>query len=56
MQLALEVGIVFDDAVVNDGHQIIAADVGVGIVIGSRTVRGPARMADALAAGGRLLA
>ena len=38
---------VFDDAVVHDGHQAVAADVRVGVVVGGGSVSGPAGVADA---------
>jgi hypothetical protein len=54
--LPFESGIVLDDAVVNDGDEAVAADVGVGVAVVGRAVRGPAGVADADAAGGGLVA
>ena len=45
-------GAVLDDAVVNDGDAAVAADVRVGVGVGGRPVRRPARVADPHAAGG----
>jgi len=39
--------VVLDHAVVDDGQQAIAAEMGVGIGVVGRTVRGPARVPDA---------
>ena len=55
LQLALEGGVVLDDAVVDDGDAAIAAEVRMGVAVGGRAVGGPARVADADAAGRRLL-
>ena len=44
--------IVLDDAVVDDGDGAVAAEVRVGVAVGGAAVRGPARVADAEAAGG----
>ncbi len=44
---------VFDDAVVHHGDAAVAAQVRMGVDVGSRPVRGPARVADADAAGRR---
>ncbi len=51
-ELALEGGVVLDDAVVDDGDEAVAAEVGVGVAVVGGAVRGPARVADAGAAGG----
>ena len=51
----LEGGVVLDDAVVDDGDLAVAAEVRVGVGVGGAAVRGPARVADALDAGRRLL-
>ena len=56
LQLPLEGGVVLDDAVVDDGDGAVAAEVRVGVAVGGRAVRRPARVADAVAAGGGLLA
>ena len=55
-ELPLEGGVVLDDAVVDDGDGAVAADVRVGVAVGGRAVRRPAGVADADAAGGRLVA
>ncbi len=55
LELPLEGGVVLDDAVVDDGHDAVAAEVGVGVAVVGGAVRGPARMADAGRAGGRVL-
>ena len=46
-QLLLELAEVFDDAVVNERDDVVAADVRVGVRVGRRPVRGPARVAEA---------
>ena len=56
LELALEGGVVLDDAVVDDGDQAVAAEVRMGVAIGGRAVRGPAGVADAGAAGRGLIA
>jgi hypothetical protein len=56
LELPLERGEVFDDAVVNDGHQAVAADVGVSVEVVGWAVRGPACVADPGRAGGRMIA
>ena len=53
-QLLLELAEVFDDAVVNQRDDAVAADVRMGVDIGRRPVRGPPRVAEADAAAGRL--
>src|SRR5262249_7043589 len=55
LELALEGGVVFDDAVVDDGDLAVGAEVGVGVAVGGRAVGGPAGVADAVAAGGGAL-
>ncbi len=55
LQLGLEGGVVLDDAVVDDDDAAVAADVRMGVAVGRGAVGGPARVADADAAGGRLL-
>src|SRR5208282_4514471 len=55
LELLLEGGVVFDDAVMDDGDGAIAAYVRVGIGVGGAAVGRPARVADAVAARGRLL-
>ena len=39
---------VFDDAVVDDGEFVVAADMRMGIAFGGHAMRGPARMPDAV--------
>ena len=51
LELALEGGVVFNDAIVDDGNQPVAAQVGMRIAIGGRPVGCPAGVADAGAAG-----
>ena len=46
----LERAEVLDHAVVNQGHDAVAADVRMGVDVGRGAVRGPARVADADAA------
>ena len=47
LQAGLERAEVFDDAVVDDRHDAVAADVRMGVDVGGRAVRGPAGVADA---------
>ena len=47
-QVFLQLLKVLDDAVVDDGKLVIAADMGMGITFGGHAVRGPARMTDAV--------
>ncbi len=56
LELAFERGVVFDDAVVDDGDPAVAAEVRMGVAVGGGPVRRPARVADADAAGGGLVA
>ncbi len=49
-ELLLKLAEVFDHAVVNEGDDVVAADVRVSIVVGRRAVRRPARVAEADAA------
>ena len=56
LELTFQGGIVLDDAVVHDGDGILTADVRVGIAVGRGPVGGPARVADAVAAGHRTCA
>ena len=53
-ELALERGVVFDDAVVDDGDLLAVAEVRMGVAVVGGAVRGPACVADAGAAGGGL--
>ena len=46
-QLLLELAKVLDDAVVHERHDVVAADVRMGVLVGGRAVRGPARVAEA---------
>src|SRR5262249_60000179 len=46
LELALERGMVLDDAVVDDGHLPVAADVQVGVAVVRRAVRRPAGVAN----------
>ena len=55
-QLPFESGIVLDDAVVDDGDEAVAAEVGMGVAVVGGAVGGPAGVADADAAGGGLVA
>ena len=50
-QLLLERAEVFDDAVVDERDDAVAAEVRMGVVVGRRAVRGPAGVADADVAG-----
>ena len=56
LQLPFQSGIVFNDAVVDDGDKAVAAEMRMGVMVVGGAVRGPARMADADATGGRLVA
>jgi hypothetical protein len=51
-ELALELGEVLDDPVVDDGELVVVGQVGVGVGVGGATVRGPAGVADARGAVG----
>ena len=55
-QLPFQGGVVLDDAVVNHGDQAVAGQVRVGVAIVGGAVRCPARVADAHAPRGRLVA
>ena len=55
-KLAFERGVVFDDAVMDDGDRAVAAEVRMGVAFVGGAVRRPARVADAGAAGSRLVA
>ena len=48
MRCLLDFQIVFDDAVVDDGEFVVAADMRMGIAFGGHAMRGPARMPDAV--------
>ena len=50
LKLLPENGVVLDDAVVDDGHVSVAAEMGMGIGVGGAAVSGPARVADAMTA------
>ena len=52
LQLGAQLGVVFDDAVMDDGDARGA--VRVGVAFGGRAMGGPARVADAGGAGERL--
>ena len=52
-QFLLERVVIFDDAVVDDGDFAGLVEVRMGIFVGRRAVRGPARVADAEVAGDR---
>ena len=52
-QAALELEVILDDAVVDEGNTAAAVGVGVGVVVGGRTVGGPAGVAEAQGAAGR---
>ena len=52
-QLLLERVVIFDDAVVDDGDFAGLIEMRMGILVGRRAVRGPARVADAEVAGDR---
>ena len=54
LKLTFEQGVVFDDAIVNDGHGSIAAQMGMGVGVGGAAMRGPAGVADARTTGSRL--
>src|SRR5260370_33345451 len=56
LQLAFEGGVILDDAVVYDGDGPVGAEMGMSVAVVGRTMSGPARMADAVAAGGRVIA
>ena len=47
LQICLEGAIVLDDAIVNDRQIVPAAVMRVGVGVGRRPMRGPARVADA---------
>jgi hypothetical protein len=49
-ELALELEVVFDDAVVDDDERAGAVAVGVGVLFGGAAVGGPAGVADAVGA------
>ena len=49
-QLALQLEVVLDDAVVDDDDAAGAVAVGMGVLLGRAAVRGPARVADAVLA------
>ena len=55
-ELALELEVVFDDAVVDDDDASGAIAVGVGVLFGGAAVGGPAGVADAVGAVERVLA
>ena len=55
-EFALEVEVVFDDAVVDDDDAAGAVAVGMGVLFGGAAVGGPARVADAEGAIERMLA
>ena len=55
LQLFLEDRVIFDDAVVDERDSAIGAEMRMGVAIVGGTVRGPARVADAVAPGGGLL-
>src|SRR5207253_9875233 len=46
-ELAFDGKVIFNDAVMDDRDQTVAADMGMGILVSCRTVCCPARMADA---------
>ena len=54
LQLAFELEIVLDDAVVDDHHAAGAVAVRVRVLLGGAAVRGPSRVADAVEAVNRL--
>src|SRR5262249_53669964 len=56
LELSFERGIVLDDAIVDDGHDSLAAEMGVSVAIGGRAMRRPAGVANADAAGSRPVA
>ena len=56
LQLRLDVGIILDDAVVDDGQIAGAGIVGMGVACRRFAMRGPARVGDADAAGDVLVA
>ena len=49
-QVALEIEVVLDDAVVDDDDPAAAVAVGMGVFLGRPAVGGPARVADAVVA------
>src|SRR5262249_27997278 len=53
-ELASEGGVVFDDAIMDDGDGAVATDMRMGIAFADTAVRGPARVADAARARRRL--
>jgi hypothetical protein len=54
-ELLFERAEVFDDAVVHERHDVVAADVRMCVLIGRRAVRRPTRVAQADRAADRLL-
>ena len=56
LEPALERGVVFDDAVMDDGDPAVAAEMGMGVAVGGGAMRRPACMADAVHARSRLFA
>ncbi len=55
LELLLEGDVVLDDAVMNDGNGSVAAEMRVGVSVGGAAVGGPARVANAVTTGGRLI-
>src|SRR5205807_10426488 len=49
LQVAFEASWILDDAVVDPGDEIIAADMGMSVAVVGRPVGGPARVTDAVA-------
>src|SRR5262245_1220002 len=54
LQLAFQIEVVLDNAVVDDDNLASAVAVGMCVLFGGTSVRGPARMADAVVAGNRI--
>ncbi len=54
-QLILQRLVIFDDAIVDEGNFAGGVEMRVGILVVHLSVRGPARVADSVAAGGRTL-
>ena len=52
LELALQDGVVLDDAIVHDRDEVVATDVWMGVNVVGRPMRCPAGVADAMAAGG----
>src|SRR5262249_14054104 len=55
LEVALQGGVIFDDAVMDDRDQAVAADMGMGVRVCGGSVRRPAGVTDAVAARGRPL-